>query len=39
MLGGLCKTPIITSLRTTTWRVQKAGDTPHQVISNGFSSR
>ena len=37
--GGLCKTPEITSLRTITWHVQKAGDTPYQVMGNGFSSR
>ena len=36
---GLCKTPIITSLRTITWNVQKVDDSPHRVIGNGFSSR
>ena len=37
--GSLCKTPVITSLRTITWHVKKGGDTPHQVMGNGFSSR
>jgi len=39
MPGGLCKTPVITSLRCITWDVQKADDMPQQVIGNGFSSR
>jgi hypothetical protein len=39
MYGGLCKTPVITSLRIITWDVQKADDMPQQVIGNGFSSR
>ena len=30
---------VITSLRTITWHVKKGGDTPHQVMGNGFSSR
>ena len=38
-LGSLCKTPVMTSLRTITWHVKKGGDTPHQVMGNGFSSR
>jgi hypothetical protein len=37
--GGLSKTLVITSLHTITRDVQKAGDTPHRVIGNGFSSR
>jgi hypothetical protein len=36
---GLCKTPVITSLRIITRDVQKADDMPQQVIGNGFSSR
>jgi hypothetical protein len=37
--GGLCKTSIIAINRVDFQNIEKAGDTPRQIIGNGSSAR
>ena len=39
MLCGLCETPAISRPPTLIRNVSERGDTPHQIIGNGFPDR